>query len=237
MGREDFIKACFNKGPCHLIERMVFLWYNTRMFDDMLLIRLGEIKDEKPKTIEEERDISIKELIIKAKESGFDLEVVDRGILNSTKNIKEEIFEGVDKSKRECIKNSLNILHSYLSGIILKDNSGKDISSLKNWGSENLKKGTQIEKIFSSNRIRSDVNQNIIDYIEFLNNSIVNPRIKNEISKLKEEIPKEFGEFDEERGGLKYYFLSYDERIKIVQDFSNVVQKVISVLEDNVELK
>jgi organic radical activating enzyme len=218
------------------------------MLDDMVLNGFGKSNDtynndvpEKPKTAEEKRDIFIKELIDKAKESGFDLEVVNSGsIFNYDKNInwvKKEVTEGVDKSKLLLVKDSLNILHSYLSSIILKDNSGKSVNSFKNWGNENLKKGTEAEKIFSSNRIRSDVNQNIIDYIKFLGDSIVNQSIKNELLKLIEEIPEEFEKFDEEKGGLKYYFLSYDERIKVVQDFSNVVQKVISVLEDSVELK
>lgn len=179
-----------------------------------------------------------------AKEHGNPIVVKDFGVdseseLIKDNKIKEKVLEGLDEEKIDKIKYSLEIFKFFLKRITFTDGFDLDHESRRNWETAYIEKGKlslEAKERYYSNRLNSVTGWNtVISEITELEETILNEDIIKELENLKNEIPREFYEKYELPNGVKvemYHRLLKDEKVKVVNELSKIVEKIILLLEE-----
>jgi hypothetical protein len=157
-------------------------------------------------------------------ENGNPIKIVDYG--------ENFGLERVDLEQPDLTKLSLDIFKNYISGPIFTDAFLKDNNKRRKWEKEieNLME-KKIEKYYQSNRISINNYSGVIGILNHLLINLKDFEIKNKLLKVKNEIPEELIEKNEKQE-LPYLHLENDGKIEVIKKFSEIVQKLISILEN-----
>lgn len=209
-----------------------------------------QLKDTNPweqnKNLSEEQAEIVKELFLFSGEHGNPLYFEDLGSplgSDSEKEIfiNEEVLKGLDEEKKEDAKFTFDSLRSFLKGPIFTDTFHKNHRDLSNenkftrhkWEMANKDKlSNEALKYYQSNRLNFNKCNQVINSLSVLEDYVLNPEIKGQLSELKGRIPSEFLEQDEKEKILKYSTLEDDEKIRVVEELTEIARDTINLLSE-----
>ncbi|MCX6751462.1 MAG: hypothetical protein NT161_01700 [Candidatus Nomurabacteria bacterium] len=195
--------------------------------------------DQLNKSSLEEKEKIKKELTSFAEEYKNPLDFKNFGLdensefIGSTK-IKGEILKDLSGDDREYIRHALEAFQSFVSGPIFTDSFHEDASSREKWKGDHLSKlNEKVLKYYNSNRLRVNINSNVVYFLNEIEEIINDSKAKEELNNLKNKIPPEFLDKYENEDGqtiLVYYKLPDNEKIRVVEKLTEITEDVISLL-------
>lgn len=164
-----------------------------------------------------------------------DFGVPDESELIKDHKIREEVLEGLNEEKIDEVKFSLEVCKSFITKPIFTDSFHENLDARNDWEEKYFFKLKELNKeafeYGQSNRLRVNVCYSVLISLEIFSDDIKNTNLKKEFLTLKEKIPKEFKEKDE-NGYQKYHSLPDDEKIRVVKELTEIAKKAISLLEE-----
>jgi len=168
--------------------------------------------------------------------NGNQLKFKDKGkIINGRdqKIVNSRIIEGLDNNHLEIFFEALQGLRNFLEFPIFTDDFKTDNESRREWEKNNLTSiSPEAREYYNSNRLSTNVYSSAIAYLNSLEELPFSPDTKEELHDLSLGVPPVLLELD--RDGISvYHRLSDDEKIRVIKEFTRVVEKVINLLEKN----
>ena len=147
--------------------------------------------------------------------------------------VKKEALEDLDEKGQDLMKYFLAVFKSYVSGPIFTDEFHQDHTSRRKW-EKTLEKSCSegAKRFYNKNRLGINQCASVMGCLDLIQERVLNQNIKDELLRLRVEVPKELKEKQED-GLLKYYFLSDEEKIDVIKRLSNIAERAIAILEES----
>ncbi|HNW71478.1 MAG TPA: hypothetical protein PKZ36_02755 [Candidatus Paceibacterota bacterium] len=191
------------------------------------------ILEKKEVIVPPEKQKIINELVNFGKKTGNELKFSDYGKeYADSLLLKEEALTGLGEREVEDLGMYLGILKSYVSGPIFTDGFHGDHNSRRVWENENIQKVSTLETEAKDYYLTNRLNQGsrihpVMGFLSEITEIIKNPNIKEKLLNLEKEIPEEFTSKED-----LYSTLSDEEKVKVVNKFSEVLRNTINLLEN-----
>lgn len=251
------------------MPRKGHLCYNHDMFEGPETLEVKEKTDKtiapglgdlNLENVSEKKRKAIEDLIDLGKNTGNELEFIDYGgdplgdlevfkkSLYEEEEVKlnKEVLEGLNEDEISSVKICYRILKSYFFGPLFTDNLPDHVSRRK-WESEYIEEKTlgelrtDVSALYKANRLGESRSSTARSFLSLLIDTIKNTNIKNQISALRDEAPRELTDQanleNTKENFVEYHFLSKEEKVRIVKKFTDIAGKVLDILEDkNIKL-
>lgn len=184
--------------------------------------------EEKAKIIKELETFSIKyDNKFDFKDYGLD---PDSEFLKN-KKIKKEILEGLNKKDIDSVEFGLKIFKSFLEAPIFTDKFHKDHNSRREWEAKYIN-SSELRDYYDSNRLGLHMAFHVIGFLSVLKDQIIiNPDVKSKLINFLERIPPEIWS-KEKKEVVMYADLDDEKKIKIIKIFTQMVEELVSYLEE-----
>lgn len=160
--------------------------------------------------------------------NGNPINIIDYGGYFDPKEIN--LLEEEDLNKY-----SLSVFKSYLNGMFFTDNLPEDDVERNAWEQKlDVLTDENLKDSYKSNRIKINKYHGVIGMLDFILKNLENPEILNKLQSLRNEIKEELPELEErnENNSSTYVFLEKGKKVELIKKFSEIVFKIVSVLEN-----
>lgn len=183
------------------------------------------------------------ELLFLGKTTDNNLKFQEAGVngdlskLIATTKIKEGIAKDLSENDLELMRGTVGILTSFIMAPIFTDDFGLDHEARQQWEKRvGLRKNNghgevsdSAKTYYHANRLGFNRCSAVVGFLLGLEKNISDPELKASCQKLVRAIPPEFLEEDENKN-CQYHGLEDAEKVKVVEQLSDVVREAIFFL-------